>query len=396
MTYLVIFLLLSFLGVYFYYNETQLNYFFVCKILAFVVFVYLAGMRYEIGVDYFAYSDHFLSEMNLFDFLEKGWPRSNYQPGYILYSMFVRTLTDNPQWLFFSASVFCTSTLFFVLTKLTEKKYFFLSLLTYFSFVYLLLELQALRQSLAAAFSYVAWYFLIKKKFAGTIIFAFLAIMFHSSAIFLVPIFILANMSISKKIQISLIVLSSLIMIFHVRWIDGFSNFLSSLIPSFAGVAKFAMYAEGSQNERGIFALYFIFVAIYLFLLYRKFLCENLYTSKKMLLFQNIYLFFLIATSLFWEVNYISTRLGWYLFLGFVLMLPYIMECLVFFRPVFAIIALVFICFIPTRHFIWPDDTTIMFSPYEDYVQCKILEDECSGRTRAIIYAKRVGAYFKY
>lgn len=397
MTYLFVFVFLSFLGVYFYYHPNSKFYLFA-KFAAFVIFVYLAGMRYELGVDYFAYAHHFENYINLTDLFQNGWPRTSYEPGFVLFMIVLRSVFDNPQFLFFSASLICSILLFYSLTQLTERRMFFLSVLVYFSFVYLLLEMHALRQAMAASVSYLAWVFMAKNKNVKALLFIFLAMQFHSSATFLLPIYLFLNRSINLKIQAILLSVSTIVMVLQFKWIDFFVRLLENLVPFMASVIKLAIYTNTEQHSRSVFLLYFIYLFVYIYMLYkRRVVNENsVDVSPSVTLFEKLFFFFLIVTSLFWEINYLSIRLGWYLLFGFVLLFPYMTSNLKLLNPSYMLVFVILLCFYPTRHFIFPNEETAQFSPYEDYIQCKILDLECSGRNRADQYIYSVGGHFLF
>ena len=58
MVYFIIFLLLSLFSIRFLYKTTRQNYS-LAYIFCLLVFILIAGLRYEIGIDFFVYRKHF-------------------------------------------------------------------------------------------------------------------------------------------------------------------------------------------------------------------------------------------------------------------------------------------------------------------------------------------------
>ncbi len=388
MVYLIVFILLSIFGIKF-YNNPESKYFRFAQFLCFFIFVYIAGMRYEIGVDYFNYVYSFNKQIDFITFIKNGLPDTNTEIGFCIYSIIVKSFFNEPQMLFFIASLFCTSVLFYTLSFVTEKRYFFLSLLLYFSFVYLLLELHTLRQAMAASFTYLSWMFLLQNKNLKAFYTMALGCLFHNSVFLLFPLLLFINKKISNKVQLAMIFISFLIALLKIHWVSGISNVLSIFFPTMTAVAKFSKYADGTTFERGIFVLYFVYLFIYLFFVYKEQMHSQLQTPK-FALFKNIFFVFLVITNLFWDINYISTRMGWFLLFGFVICSPYIIESFQFFSKSIIIGFIIVLCIIPTRAFFFPFDNKQMgmFSPYEDYLQCKVFEFHCDGKQRAYDYVK--------
>jgi len=114
--YFVIFLYLL-ITAFKYTNERENQGFSLNLKISFVIFVCLAGLRYEIGVDWFAYQNSFISA----DSLDKVFSYSSYndyastnsfEPLYAIYQNIIRSVTDDVQLLFFISSIISTTCLF--------------------------------------------------------------------------------------------------------------------------------------------------------------------------------------------------------------------------------------------------------------------------------------------
>lgn len=394
--YLLFFLILVFFSFH-YYAHPQTKTFVIARRIALSFFIGIAGLRYNLGVDFFVYNELYTNGDTLKE-LFAGKYTPQYELLYDLVCVILRTLQLDPQLFFLLFSTFSSVVLFFVIEKFVERKYFFFSLLIYYSFVYLFMEMQAVRQSLAAGILYVSFWEILRVKKLKAYLLVGVAAMFHSSALFFFLICPLLDKKIRISKQITALVISIFVMIFRFRWIYEAIGFVISFFPN----AFFAIRLLGittneiASFERRVFVTFFVYLIIYFVFLYCNRKNRGYFLSRERIIAQNLFFYFLIFTSLFWELSFLSTRIGWYLLFGMALLLP---QMIGFLKSSYKMLALSFIllfCIVPFRKFVVPDETTAVFVPYEGYIECNFFGVESTGRERAAKYASEVGGEFYY
>lgn len=125
MFYLLIVIFLYAVGVFFYQNPTSRN-FNIFKFLAFFLFVCIAGLRYNLGVDYFAYANDYYETSTLYELLDNNsfgeMLENDREKGYQLFVIILRSLSDNHQLLFLMSSLLCTILLFKALKYFSKDR----------------------------------------------------------------------------------------------------------------------------------------------------------------------------------------------------------------------------------------------------------------------------------
>lgn len=400
MTYFIIFLLLSLFAVLFFKNSNNKSYH-IAYFITLLIFIFIAGMRYEIGVDYFAYQYNFENSLTINDFFKsprifiKQFQTLEWEPLYKLYVIFLRTITKESQILFLVTSIICTTLLFKSMNYFTEKKYRFFSVLIYFSFVYMFQEMHALRQALAACFFYYALIHKCENNNVKALIYTLIAVGFHYCMILFIPIIFLLNKKINVKIQIIILAICTFIFIFNVRWLTSILNLISTVIPEATVAIKLATYASSDALERPFFITFILYFLPYLFLLY----CDkklNILSTKSYTIAINMYFFYLIFTMVFWEFAFFSIRYGWICLWGMSVCLPKIIEGFKYNSQFAPINYIIIFCFIIIVTFLFPNHTTIQFTPYDNYIECKWFGHKGTGKERAEQYLHSLGRELNY
>ncbi len=392
MFYLIVYLILSFLSVY-YFNGKHAHFKFV-RALLFILLVYVAGMRYNLGPDYFTYCDRFLQTPTFLDMMY--YPKrmvrflqvqGAWAPGFLILEITVRSFTDNPQWLFLTASVICTTLLFKALKYFTNQHTFILTVLTYFCALYLLMEMQALRQALAAGFIYMSYVNLSRKNYVWMAIHFLLALSFHISAILVAPFMLIIGRRIPAFIQVGLLLLAMTSFIFEFSWLKSFLLYIAQFSKG-ATMEHAVIYATDDlySFKRSFFVTFFLYLAVYIYFIW-KFRKNKCYPPERSLLVgQNLLWCFLIVTSYFWEINYFSVRIAWYFLIGLAICLGKMPQLCTRRRRVPAFLFALAFNFMLVRPFVFPTMTTAPFSPYEDYISCEVFGMESTGLERTRKY----------
>lgn len=399
MTYFLIYLLISFFAIFFLISAINPRKFKNATIICLFVFIFIAGLRYEIGIDYFAYRESFAESMTVLDLclnpdlFVKEFAISSWEPGSKFLIIILHSITNDAQILFFVTSVICTVLLFKSLKYFSESKYFFFSLLIYFSFVYMFQEMHALRQAIGACILYYGLYQLALGNTKKAVAISILSVCFHYSMIVFVPLLFLLKKKICIKIQLASIVISFAIFLLHIRWLAQVIDMVSGIFPELSVIMRLSNYMSGDAFERPFFVTFVLYLIPYLFLLYMDYK-KNIFDSSKDIIAQNMYLFYLLFTMIFWEFAFFSIRYGWICLWGMAICLPKLIDCFKRSNRVIPIGYIVCFCYIIINTFLFPSLTTKQFTPYENFIECKWLGVESTGRERAEDYAAEVGVIF--
>ena len=389
MFYFIIYLIILFCAFRVYKHPDSEHIFRNNRLICLWIFIFVAGLRYEIGVDYFSYVEHFNESLTLneifnvsgfkYAFLNSWEPFSN------LYFILLRSLTDDSQIVFFVTSIICSILLFKSFDFFCEKKYYLFSILIYYSFVYLYQEMHALRQALGACVLYYGLVYYSEKKYFKSFFILIIAVCFHYSMALFVPIFFFVDKKISNRIILFCLCISFSLFLFRIGWMNTVMELIAGIIPE-AGVAiKIVNYMNADSFERPFFATFVFYIIPFLILLYidGKY---HTFEERKYTIVKNMYFLYLIFTMVFWEYSYFSIRYGWICLWGMAIALPKLVENFERKSKVFAITYIIFFCFISIRSFLFPTVTTRQFVPYDDYISCEWFGVEGSGRERAEEY----------
>lgn len=175
-----------------------------------IVFILMASIRsINTGIDFISYQDYFYD--NFYFNIEKGYVLSSWIFYYLnldfrVFIVFVNVLIYVP--------------VVFVIYKLSSRRWF--SLLMYQSLYLYANSFNIIRQSIAMSIILLAIYFLItvekrSKSYSLYVGFVLLAFMFHVSAIFFLPLFLVKNKLISFKLIVSIVLFSLVFMFFRVE-----------------------------------------------------------------------------------------------------------------------------------------------------------------------------------
>ncbi|WP_196213623.1 EpsG family protein [Bacteroides cellulosilyticus] len=401
MAYFLIYLLISFFAIKFSNSTIDLHKFKNASVICLFIFIFIAGLRYELGVDYFAYRESFIESMTIWDLFSNPilfmneFVSGSWEPGSKLLLILLRSITSDAQILFFIVSIICSILLFKSLKYFSEPRFFFFSLLIYFSFVYMFQEMHALRQALGACVLYYGLYQLALGNTKKAVFISILSVCFHYSMIIFLPLLFLLKKKIGVKVQLTLITISFFIFLLQIRWLAQILDVISGVYPELKVVMRVTNYVNADTFERPFYITFILYIVPYLFLLYMNYK-KKLFDSSKDIIAQNMYLFYLLFTMIFWEFAFFSIRYGWICLWGMAICLPRLIDCFKYSSKVIPVGYIVCFCYIIIHTFLFPDITTRQFSPYENYIECKWFGVKGTGRERVEDFAAELGFVFVY
>jgi len=147
-----------------------------------------AGFRYKMGYDSLMYEDHYkwqhaLSQLNADDF-----KNTRFAPFFILLFSLCKSITDDFMIVQFVEATIVNCVFCRFIWK--NSRHVFMAGLLYFFFLYFMLNMQVLREAIAASCFLLAWPYLRDRKWLKYYLMCVVAFLFHISAIalFFVPL----------------------------------------------------------------------------------------------------------------------------------------------------------------------------------------------------------------
>lgn len=201
--------------------------------------ILIAGFRGEgIDRDYVGYSEMFLA-------LDKD---STYfvEPGFVYITYFSQFFSSTPVLMFLIFSVLGISIKTYSISKLTD--YVFISLLLYFSSIYILHDLTQIRAGVASGLMLLSLIPLQAKNKSQFFTVVFIAVMFHFTALVLLPFWFLKADKINKKFWFLVIPISYVLLFLSISPIDFYK-----LIPIAGVEAKVKTYIllqEANEEDK--------------------------------------------------------------------------------------------------------------------------------------------------
>lgn len=210
--------------------------------LLFIIFVLLAGFRYNLGTDTYAYTKEYKTFPTLFQLKYSFIKNSPYQILWILFESSLRTLTKSFYLLQTILAIFVNFVVFRTIRKYSINPFF--SVLLYYIFFYLNLNMEIIRESISISLLLIGVNYISEKRYFKYFTLATIAFLFHESGLVLFIVPIIMNISMSKKayiISISLLVVfSSLISLYFLDYL--------SKINLIIGLSKINYYTSISSN----------------------------------------------------------------------------------------------------------------------------------------------------
>lgn len=184
MIYLIVAIILGLLSFYFDFlkKKSGRRSFYI---LAWILLVLLAGLRYKVGGDTYNYMAEYdglpdLSSLSLF----KDVAVYGREPGWILVVAISKLFSDNFTSLQILLALLVNTTFFWFIKK--QTRYYFTGILIYYLLFYCYMNFEILRASLAVCVFMLAFNSLINKKYKTYYLYVVLAIFFHISAVCLI------------------------------------------------------------------------------------------------------------------------------------------------------------------------------------------------------------------
>ncbi len=354
-----------------------------------LLFIFVAGLRYETGVDWLAYESYFydIAPLNeAFNFNSFGSIFLTLDVGYSLLNSIVKMFGGNVQIVFLIISVISI----FLLIK--NLKYYsnhvLTGLLIYYPFFFFTFDMSGLRQGLAIQIVLFSIKYISDRNFNKFLFYIILATSIHWTAIILLPLYFFANKKISLGYTVFIFLISIVIFTFKIKWMGVILGDLLGRLNAFTMLSdKLTVYTTNDvfSQKRGwdLFSLYNFFrISLIIFIL-------HLFKDKiskivpSFTIFYNFILLELICLFCLFEFFEISERLRFYFTIAEVVLMSHIMFLIR--DHIIRIFALVFLAvgiFLNAYPFLLQFPSTVAYHPYQNYLIHSIFDLSSDGYSR--------------
>lgn len=192
-------------------------------VLSFLQMFLISTFRWHIGNDYQMYAEGFL-KMGI-----KGFSTLEYldwEYGFNIYTKIIAYFTNNPKIYFGITALICLVPAAIFIYR--NSKIPWLSTLLYVNLSFFYCTMNYLRQSMAIAFTLVAWEFMKKRKFLPFLAIILFAATFHNTVLIMIPIYFIV--ALKPKIQLILLYCYGLLW-FYISS-EGFINIITDFFHS--------------------------------------------------------------------------------------------------------------------------------------------------------------------
>jgi len=341
------------------------------------VLVAVAGLRWETGVDWHAYTIWFdktpiIGSANFFDIFK------SLDIGFLLLISLIKTFGGNIQTIFFIMSIISFSFLYKALKMYTPYRN--ISIFLYFCLVFFVLDMSGIRQAVSLNIFFFSIRYIKDKNIKKYLIYILIAISFHWTAILFIPFYFFLNKRFSTIKCFIFTSICLLIAIFKINWISFFINFIIKYFTKGLFISKIIIYSTNNifaVSKRFGFGgiaicLIFIFICIFRKKMEKRFPFFNI--------FFNLFLFYIFIFFGLFMFAEISSRLRFYTFLSIIILLPYF---LFFIKTLESktiyLFLMIFYGFLYVKPYLLSEEQAIAFTPYQNYIIHKVIFDKTSN-----------------
>jgi len=362
-------------------NKWQL---FVCSI-----FILVAGLRYETGVDWRGYQDYY----NQIPSMDMAIIRNNTQDifvtldvGYALLNSFLKMLGGGLQTIFFIIS-FAISTLLLINVK-SYSKYVLIGFILYYSYFFFVFDMSGIRQGLALQIFIFSLRYIGERKFGKYVAMIALASSIHWSALLLVPLYFILNFKASKIFSLIFIIIGTIIFSFQIKMISGPLNWIAEHIQYFPLlqdkiVAHTSNEVLSNPRQWDLYSIYNYVRCLIIIILCNKYDIKLAKNIKYYNIFYNLLLLQFFSLFYLYEFTVISERIRFYFLFSEIILVPNLIFC---FRYLFEreITFIIFsaIAFLNSYPYLLGFKSTVSYTPYQNYLIYQLFDIHSDGDAR--------------
>lgn len=368
------------------------------RVLFLIVYLAVAltsGLRYETGTDYFAYSGIYSDIYPLHTAIDRGqlFPiMTLIEPGYLFICSLFAMLGLSVNIMFLAISL-TTTALLLNSIKNYIPKYFNFGVLSYFCFIFFLLDMSGVRQAIALNLFIFSIRYILDKRIFRFLFVISLAIVFHYTAAILIFFYPLYNMRFSKHTMITIIIISFCIFVFRFPLISILFDILGKTFNNELLTSKLLNYTtnEFLTKSRVLSPLMVIYIPIFIIAVLWQENLSKITPYYNILL--NIFMLFIVSVFILYESEDISVRVSTYFMIGFCLLLPLTLELIKIgtSRTIMATCILMLSLY-SIRHMIYGDQiSSILFRPYQNFLFIEAGIQDSDAQQRKDIFINNFG-----
>ncbi|MDD4968795.1 MAG: EpsG family protein [Paludibacter sp.] len=285
-------------------------------VLCFLLILILGGLRFQVGTDWNTYNNIFRGTQTFTDVLH-----SQREKLFMTFLFFSKRIYNNYSFFIFSFFAISFSLKFQFIKKYSSD--IFLSLIIYFFTLFIIYDINQIRQGMALAFVLLSTSAILDRKIFRFIILIFIASLFHLSAIVFIPAYWISKIRISPK---TIFIVLGLSLSFSLTISAIIEN--SSIVQALLKTETFSHYSTYINNANFIKELSILSIGvmqrILIFLLF-LFYFDNIKAKEnlKYLLLNGYFISIVIFIFLSFSAE-LAARLSFYYKALEILIVPYI------------------------------------------------------------------------
>jgi hypothetical protein len=357
-----------------------------------VMFILVAGLRYETGVDWRVYTSMFedtppINEIS--DPLGRVLIFSSIDYGYCIFISVVKSIHGSIQAVFFIISLIGSIFVYKSVKIYSDGR--IMSMLLYFSLLFFILDMSGLRQGFALSIFFYSLQYVYKRKFWPYLVLLLLAGSFHWSAYLLIPLYFLISKRFSNLVLTCIFLISLSIFMLKIGWLQfvfvhifsGFSNeFIASKIFTYTDT-----YESGRGFSANTIASIIFYVSTFILCLYYRLNLEG--KNKYFNMFLNIYMCQVVSYFALYEFIEMADRLRLYFLIANLILLPSMVFVFISLKErVLIYTYLIAFAFFSCKPYVLNEQVTIAYHPYQNFIIYNLFDLKSTGAERLDEHAR--------
>jgi hypothetical protein len=311
-------------------NNKKLFYNPVSKYLVFFLLIFFIGFRGFIHEDALRYYDFYNTIPSLFEKtkISKTISSARFEPGFILYMMFFKTISSN--YFFFQVvSNVIDFTILLLFLKNYIPKYVVMGILFFILFRGFQLEIMFVRNAKSMMCFLISIKYLEKRNVGGYIGLNILGSLFHVSSLVYLPLYFILTKPVTKTTFLLFLIIGNAFFLFQIKWCSNIILYISKVLPLqnrlILLIDTYLLNPEASSAYGFTFGYVERFVTSILVYYFYDTLYRN---NKSNLIFINMLIIYLVIFFFFSEIRIIAERLAILFMVYYWILFPQIYACL--------------------------------------------------------------------
>lgn len=392
--YLILFLLLSLLALLDAVSTEKRS----KEILVFIavgILFLTSAFKYETGIDWYVYQKMMQNTPTLNQMLSDSTAYPNVfkqlDPGYNFLVAIVKTLGGTIQTVFIIMALF--TAIFLYKSLKAFAVYPLVSIVIYFGIVFFVMDMSGIRQALTLSLFFYSLKFVHSRRFLKYIITLLIAVLFHWSAVFLLPLYFIIHRHYSKRLLICFSLISMIIFFTAAAWLDSIIISIVPILDNKDMLDKVSVYtttktfAGGRIINNDAIIKISATVLILLLLFWKRTFFRKKY--KYFDIFLNLYLIQFIIFFAFAQFTEVADRMSFYFLLPNIVLLPLFLD--IFPKKSekpFALFGIMIYAAVFARAYLFEMRSTLPYTPYQSYILYRALDLPSTGMDRLYMFQK--------